>query len=160
MSGCSHLKIKLVACDDEVKRFRVYYPLDIFMGKNEMIKVTEKQIMYQHGLPLTNFARIRSFSGVNPHVNGQLTSLVEPCTTLVTAVRFVLLVLGMGPHMIPDVALERLSTNIAFVKTFIFVKRQNVPLQSVRSRIGFVAKVTLVLTGTSVKLHVRLQVAA
>ena len=65
---------------------------------------------------------------MNPHMNGQLAPLIEPCAALVTTVRFVLLVLGVRPHVIPDVSLERLSANVALVKTFVLVERQDVTL--------------------------------
>lgn len=89
--------------------------------------------------PLTNFARVWSLARVNSHVDGQLASLVEPGTALVATVRFVLLVLSVGSHVIPDVALERLATDVAFVKPLVFVERQDVTLQRVRTWIGLVA---------------------
>ena len=79
-------------------------------------------------LPFTNLARVRSFSGMYPHVYCQLTSLIEPCTALMTTVRFILPILRMGPHVIPYVSFKRLPTNVALVKTFIFVERQDVTL--------------------------------
>ncbi len=97
---------------------------------------------------------------MNPHVNGQLTPLVEPCPALVTAVGLVLLVLGVGPHVIPDVTLERLLADVAFVETFVLVKRQDVAFKRVGAGIGLVAEVALVLARADVKLHVGLQVAA
>ncbi len=110
--------------------------------------------------PFAYFARVGSFSSVNPHVNGQLTPLVEPCAALVTAVGLVLLVLGVGSHVIPDVTLERLLADVALVETFVLVKRQDVTFKRVGARVGLVAEVALVLARADVKLHVRLQVAA
>ena len=43
---------------------------------------------------------------MNPHVDRQLAALVEASPALVAAVRLVLLVLSVSPHVVPDVALK------------------------------------------------------
>jgi hypothetical protein len=79
-------------------------------------------------LPFANLAAIRTFTRVNPHVYSQLTSLIEPCATLMTPVWLIFLVLGMGPHVVTNVTLKRLATNIAFVETLVFMKCKDVTL--------------------------------
>ena len=56
--------------------------------------------------PRAYFARVRPLARVNPHVHCQLGSLVELGAALVALVGLVLLVRGVGPHVVLDVTLE------------------------------------------------------
>ena len=97
---------------------------------------------------------------MDPHVYSQLTALVEPCSTLVTPKGFLLMVISVGPHVVPDVALERLATNVALVKLFVLMERQDVSFQCVGPGVSLVAEVALVLARSHVHLHVGLEVSA
>ena len=93
------------------------------------------------------------------HVNSQLRSLIESCSTLTTSKRFFLTVFGMSPHMVSNVAFKTFSTNVAFIKPFIFVKRKDVPFQSVSSWVSLVAQMTCEFSSTDVQFHVRFQIS-
>ena len=56
--------------------------------------------------PRAYFARVRPLARVNPHMHCQLGSLVELGAALVALVGLVLLVRGVGPHVVLDVTLE------------------------------------------------------
>ena len=90
----------------------------------------------------------------------QLTALVEPCSTLVATKGFFLMVICVGPHVVSDVALKRLATNVALVKLFVLMERQDVTLQCVGPGVSLVAEVALVLARSHVHLHVGLEVSA
>ena len=95
---------------------------------------------------------------MHPHMYRQLRPLIETGTTLTTAERFFVAIFGMGPHMVPDVAFERFTTDVTFVKPFVLVKGQNMPFQSVCSWIGLVAQVAGKFPRSNVQLHVSFQV--
>ena len=75
---------------------------------------------------------------MHSHVDGQLGSLVESGSTLTTSKRFFLAVFGMSAHVVTDMAFEGFAAYIAFVKTFVLMKRQDVSFESICSGIGFV----------------------
>ena len=77
--------------------------------------------------PGANLAGIRPLTGMHPHVHGQLRPLIETGTTLTTPEGFFVSVFGMGAHMVSDVAFERFTTDVTFVKPFVLVKGQNMP---------------------------------
>ena len=107
-----------------------------------------------------DLARVGPLTRVNAHVHGELGSLVEPCSALVTPEWLLVLVFRMSAHVIADVALETFAADIAFVEPFVFVEGQDVSFQSVRPRIGFLAEMALEFSGTGVELHVGLQISA
>ena len=76
---------------------------------------------------------------MNSHMHCKLRSLVEPGSALGAAERFFVAIFSMGAHMIPDVALERFSADIAFVQSLVLVKGQNMPFEGVSPWISFVA---------------------
>ncbi len=61
---------------------------------------------------------------------------------LVAPVRLVFLVLCVGPHVVSDVAFERLVADVALVQPLVLVEGQDVTLQGVGSRVCLVAKMT------------------
>ena len=68
------------------------------------------------------------------------------------------MVISVGPHVVPDVALKRLATNVALVKLFVLMERQDVSFQCVGPGVSLVAEVALVLPCARVELGVRLEV--
>ena len=70
------------------------------------------------------------------------------------------MVISVGPHVVPDVALKRLATNVALVKLFVLMERQDVSFQCVGPGVSRVAEVALVLARSHVHLHVGLEVSA
>ena len=110
--------------------------------------------------PGADFAAVRPLARVDPHVDRELGALVEPGAALVAPEGLLLLILGVGPHVVADVALEALATDVTLVEPLVLVEGENVALQGVGSRVGFLAQVTLELPGPYVKLHVGLEVPA
>ena len=96
---------------------------------------------------------------MNSHVHCQLTPLVEPCATLVAPERFLFVVVRVGSHVVPDVALEGFATDVTLVQLLVLVKGEDVTLKGVRPGISLIAQVALVLPGPNVHFHVRLEVA-
>ena len=64
----------------------------------------------------------RSLSGVDAHVHGELGALVEAGAALPAAERLLLLVLGVRPHVVADVALEALAAHVALVQPLVLVE--------------------------------------
>ena len=86
-------------------------------------------------LPWAYFTRVRPLSSVNSHVNCQLRPLVKFCSTLATVERFLLCICSMCSHVVFDMSFERLVANITFVHFLSLMEGEDVPFQSVCSRI-------------------------
>ncbi len=93
--------------------------------------------------PGADFARVRPLSRMDAHMNRELGSLVETGAALGARERFVVLVLGVSPHVISNMSFETLAADVALVQALVLVERQDVSLERVASRIRFIAEVTL-----------------
>ena len=59
---------------------------------------------------------------MDAHVHGELGALVEAGAALPAAERLLLLVLGVRPHVVADVALEALAAHVALVQPLVLVE--------------------------------------
>ena len=62
-----------------------------------------------------DLAAVGPLPGVDPHVDGELRSLVEPRPALPTRERLLLRVRGVRPHVVLYVTFERFVAHVAFV---------------------------------------------
>ena len=77
---------------------------------------------------------------MDAHVHGELRALVEAGPALGAPKGLLLLVLGVGAHVVADVTLEALATHVTLVQTLVLVEGEDVALQRVGARVRLVFK--------------------